>query len=47
VLKEKQISSFGKAFLGKKRFVLKEKKTCFFSQAFFLRKVVSQGFYRR
>jgi len=32
---------------GKRKPVLKEKKTCFFNQAFFLRKVVSQGFYRR
>jgi hypothetical protein len=37
-------SSFDKAFLPKKRFVLKEKKTCFFSQAFFLRKVVVKVF---
>jgi len=30
VLKEKQIRSFGKAFLSKKRFVLKEKlRKCF------------------
>jgi len=34
-------------FFTKRKPVLKEKKTCFFSQAFFLRKVVSQGFYRR
>nr|QNO51881.1 hypothetical protein HCMLNGLJ_00001 [Methanosarcinales archaeon ANME-1 ERB6]QNO51931.1 hypothetical protein CGPAMFBJ_00002 [Methanosarcinales archaeon ANME-1 ERB6] len=32
-------------FVPKRKPVLKEKKTCFFSQAFFLRKVVSQGFY--
>ena len=47
MLKEKTQSSFGKAFLSKKRFVLKEKPLERFLVKVFIedKKVVSQGFF--